>query len=204
MALSISLSASAALTKSEAEQHVMDLVDSAISAAKARQENFSTLFHRYFDSAYIGRFILGKYWNHATPAQQTDYLQLFNKLVISSYEKRFDDYSGETVTLLGTHTAGKDFIVKSTLSDSNKQPIKINWRVRERPQGPRIIDIVVEDISLSVTQRSEYASIIQQNNNNIEALLQAMQDKINRLAKQAAFNIPNNASTVPNQSSRTY
>ena len=186
IALGFSFTTQAAVTPDSAKNLVQDLANSAISAAKLNHDNFEKLFHKYFDSMYIGRFILGRYWKQATPAQQKEYLKLFNKLVVTSYEKRFDEYQGEQLKITDTNQAGRDVIVKSILMDPNKSPIHINWRVRERSKGPRIIDVVVEDISLSITQRSEFASIIQQNNNSIEALLNALREKLHEPADQQA------------------
>jgi len=181
----------AELTPQIAEQHIEDLAHEAISSAKMDKDNFNILFHKYFDSAYIGRFILGKYWRQATAEQQKEYLKLFNRLVINSYERRFDDYDGETLKVIGTRVIGKDILVKSMLSDPDREDVAISWRLRKRPNGPRIIDVIVEDISLSITQRSEFYAIIEQNNNDIDELIKKLREKTNESSDdQASFMLP--------------
>ena len=182
--LCLSLSAQAqvdpALEGVQAEQFVKKLSNEAIdvlSATKddpeARRPAFQELLNKNFDMDMIARFALGRYWSVATPEEQKRYTQLFKKMVVDVYAKRFEEYSDQTVKVLGNKPAGrKDVIVNSQIvSASGGAPISVDWRVRKG----RVIDVIVEGVSMSVTQRSEFASIIQRGGGEISALLEHLE-----------------------------
>lgn len=70
------------------------LSDASLSQAQKEKE-FNKLLNRNFDMQTIGRFALGKNWKTATPAQQKEYLKLFEDMVVRVYSSRFNDYKGE-------------------------------------------------------------------------------------------------------------
>ena len=61
---------------------------------------------------------------------------------------------------------------------SNNNQIKINWRVGKKKDKFVILDIVIEGISLAVTQRSEFVSVIEQNNGEVDSLISLLKEKI--------------------------
>src|ERR1700744_3804010 len=74
-------------------QHAITLLGSNMPAQQ-RHAEFAKLFNANFDLDKIGRFVLGRHWNEASPQQQQQYLKLFRKMVISVYTQRFDNYAG--------------------------------------------------------------------------------------------------------------
>ncbi|HSK38240.1 MAG TPA: ABC transporter substrate-binding protein [Arenibaculum sp.] len=148
------------------------------------EERFRTLLSEGFDVPYIGRFVLGRYWLAASPDQQREYLDLFEKLIIQVYADRFSEYSagnldlGETLRILGHRPEGeRDAIVDSQIVRPDGPPVAVQWRVRDRDGTPKIIDVAVEGVSMSVTQRNEFSSVIQRGGGQIEALLRALRDR---------------------------
>jgi phospholipid transport system substrate-binding protein len=142
---------------------------------------FRGLLNEGFDVPYIGRWVLGRYWNQATPQQQNEYLQLFEKMIIDTYANRFLEYSGETFRIVGVRPEGEtDSIVTTQIVRPNGPPVNVDWRVRKRGGGFKIIDVAVEGVSMGVTQRQEFASVIQQNGGKIEGLIQALRQKTAR------------------------
>jgi phospholipid transport system substrate-binding protein len=140
---------------------------------------FKTVLQRGFDVPYIGRWTLGRFWNQATPDQQREYLELFERLIIQTYSSRFQEYSGESLRINGTRSEGeRDTLVQSTIMRPTGPPMNVEWRVRKTPGGFRIIDVGVEGVSMSLTQRQEFASVIQQNGGRIEGLIQALRQKV--------------------------
>ena len=161
---------------------VQDLGDSAIAVLKApdstpeqRHASFQALLDRGFAVDTIGRFALGRYWRTASPEQQKEYLALFREFVLKSYASRLDGYSGETFTVVKAHAIDdKDTLVNTEITQSNAEPIRVDYRVRARQGDYKIVDVLVEGISLITTQRSEFASII--NRDGIDGLLALMRD----------------------------
>lgn len=142
--------------------------------------SFRTLLYRGFDVPYIGRWVLGRFWNQATPQQQDEYQKLFEKLIVGTYADRFVEYSGETFRIAGTRPEGDtDTMVATQIVRPSGPPINVEWRVRKRDGNQyKIIDVVVEGVSMGVTQRQEFASVVQQSGGQIEGLLKALRQKV--------------------------
>jgi len=148
------------------------LKDSSLSDEQ-RTEAFSDLLKDNFDMKTIGRFALGRYWKTTSPEQRKEYLQLFENMVIAVYSRRFSDYNGQALEIISTREKGKsDAIVSSYIVPESGPKIKIDWRVREgKNKKIKVIDVIVEGVSMSLTQRSDFASVIQRGGGKIDVLL---------------------------------
>ena len=139
---------------------------------------FKELLNNGFDVPYIGRWVLGRHWNQASPQQQQEYQALFEQLIVKTYAERFVEYSGETFKITGSRPEGDtDTMVTTQVIRPNGPPVAVDWRVRKRDGGHKIIDVVVEGVSMGVTQRQEFSSVIQSNGGRIEGLIQALRQK---------------------------
>lgn len=156
------------------------IADKTVNASQ-RNQKFRDILRNSFDLQTIGRFVIGRSWNSANPAQQKEYMELFEGLVIKSYGDRLTIYTGEGFTVTGVRPESeKDSIVTSQITHPDgSQPTAIDWRVRKRDGKLGVIDVVVEGVSLSVTQRQEYSAIIQRDNGKLDGLLSMMRDQLN-------------------------
>lgn len=162
------------------KETVATFANKSLSKDQALQR-FRTLLNQGFDVPYIGRWVLGRYWNSATPQQQDEYQKLFEKLIIETYASRFVEYSGETFKILGAKAAGDtDTQVTTQILRPSGPPVNVDWRVRKQGNQYKIIDVSVEGVSMGITQRNEFATVIQQNGGNVEGLLQALRQKVGR------------------------
>ncbi len=140
-----------------------------------RAAAFRGLLLRDFDIAAIGRIVLGRYWRSATPAQRTEYLGLFQDFIVAIYTARLGKYSGQTLQVIAAQSGKRDIVVvKSQILVSGRAPIQVDWLVRSAGGAPRVIDVVVEGVSMAITQRSEFAAIIQSSGGKVEGLLAAL------------------------------
>ncbi len=140
-----------------------------------RESRFRSLLAEGFDLAFIGRFVLGKYWRMATPEQQRAYLTLFGEYLLQTYTAHLEGYAGESMTVLGARQATeKDAVVRMAIVRPGGPAIITDWRVRSTANGYRIIDVAVEGISLAITQRSEFAAVVQRH--GIDGLLTVLRD----------------------------
>ena len=144
-----------------------------------RKKEFGKLLRDSFDLKTIGRFALGTYWRQADDAQKDEYINLFEDMVINTYAKRFKEYQGQQVAVDRARPEGdKDTIVNSRIVSTDGAPdVQLDWRVRYKNGQYRIIDVLVEGVSMSLTQRSEFSSIIQRGGGNIEALLVKLRER---------------------------
>lgn len=134
-----------------------------------------------FDVAFIGRFVLGKHWATATNEQRDEYQRLFGEFVVKTYAARLGGYAGERFAITTVRDAGeKDSLVHTQIVRPAGPPLECDWRVRVIDGQPRIIDVMVEGISMVVTQRSEFASVIQRT--GVEGLLATLRAKTGRLS----------------------
>ena len=155
------------------------LADKSLNAER-RNGKFRDMMHDSFDLATIGRFVIGRNWQAATPEQQKEYMHLFEELVVKTYSDRFALYTGENFHVKAVTPEGdRDFIVNSEiLHPDGSPPSTVDWRLRQKEGKMGIIDVVVEGVSMSVTQRQEYASVIERSGGNIDGLLDVMRQHL--------------------------
>lgn len=181
------LAGPASASEAEARKFMSDLADQAIQmlgdtsiSEEERDKRGYKLLASNFATKTIGRFALGRYWRIATDAEKEEFLCLFEAFIVESYAGRFKDYEGQTFKVAGAKSVSdKDFMVSSTVSQPNGDPdVPIDWRVRKRDNGFQIVDIMVEGVSLAVTQQSEFGSVIQRGGGKVSALISDLKKRV--------------------------
>ena len=159
---------------------VLKIVADKTISADVRKTTLSSAFFDNFDVPYIGKFVLGRYWRVATDAQKADYLKVFGQYVVAIYADRFTAY-GDVKFNVVSQTKIDDSItaVESTVDRGGGAPIiNIEWRVENTPAGYKITDVVAENLSLSVTKRDEFGSVIENGGGNVQALIDMLKSKV--------------------------
>lgn len=160
----------AAGAAADASGFIKDLVDTAIKALANKQmseeeraKEFRTLLDQDFDMPRISRFVLGHYWRDACDQERQQFLKLFEEYVVRSYAARFSEYSGETVKIVGSRPESETTtLVRSEIVRTNgAPPAKVDWRVHKDDDGYKIVDVDVEGVSMIITQREEFSSVIE-------------------------------------------
>lgn len=163
-----------------ADDAIKSLAVNDISDAE-RASRFRILMHKNFAIKGIGKFVLGRHWRKASDPIRKEYLRLFEDLLVATYAQRFAKYAGETLNITRAEVRGqRDVIVHSTMLrvDSTK-PLKVAWRVRGTKSGTyKIVDIMVEGISMIQTQKSEFSSFIKKNGGKLDPLLTEIRKRI--------------------------
>jgi phospholipid transport system substrate-binding protein len=159
-------------------QGIEEIINSDVSAAE-KNERFAKLFNEYLDVAFIGRFVLGRYWKTATPTQRTDFIDVYRELNVQTWSKRFDEFKGKTFIFNGTapsNSAGQIF-VNTTVPMDQGAPAKVVWRVNETNGKLKVIDIIIENVSLAITARNEYTTYIKKSANGVQGLIDDLRQK---------------------------
>ena len=158
--------------KATTDKGLAFLADPKLSK-ESKTASFKKLLDASFDLDTIGRFALGRYWNQATDSQKTEYLKLFHKMVVDVYSNRFEEYKGQKVEVRSFRSIGNtDTLVASFLVPPNGgQEVEVDWRVRNKNGGYKIVDVIVAGVSMGVTQRSDFSSVIQSGGGNVDALI---------------------------------
>lgn len=144
-----------------------------------RKERFRAEIKKHFALKSIGRFVIARYWRHMTEAQQKQYLQLFEDAIIENYASQFDDYDNEKLVIKSTReTTDGGVVVKSDIRHPGKgEPIHISWKVFNTKRGLKVLDVIVNNVSMSITLHNEYAGAIQ-NRGGIEGFLDYLREKV--------------------------
>jgi phospholipid transport system substrate-binding protein len=149
------------------------------SAAPLSQkaEYFRQMLRQDFDLPGMCRFVLGRYWRVASHHQRREFRRLFEGELLHFYGGRFSQYSGEGFLVTGSRTDPAGLVVTSQIIRPQGPRIELDWRLRLRDGLYRINDVVVDGVSMAVTQRSEYSAIIQRNGGQMEGLLDTIRNR---------------------------
>lgn len=173
---------------------ITDLSEKAIEAlttdditSAERNKRFRDMLSNAFDIPRVSGFLLGPYRRKASDEDLSAFQAALEDNVVVTYAWRFSEYNGEKFTVGGVQDGRRGAkVVSSTLSQTDGgAPIAIDWVVTETPEGWRIFDIGIEGLSLLVTQRDEYVSVIRRNGGKISALIEALEKQTAALRKRA-------------------
>jgi phospholipid transport system substrate-binding protein len=158
-------------------REAIQVLGPSVAPAK-RVARFRELFHNDFDVPGIGQFVLGRYWRTATPQEQQEFLGLFQEYLAHAYSARLAEYAGEPFRVTGSRPNGEETVVASQIVRSNGSPIAVDWYLIGGAGGYRITDVYVGGVSMKVTQRDEFGSVIQRNGGRVAALIAQLQQKL--------------------------
>ena len=168
--------AASSFMQSLGSKAIKELTDPSLPQSE-RQARFRALLDEHFDMPAIAKFTLGRYWRTATDAQRAEFHQLFEAFIVQSYSTRFAEYHGESFEVAGSTTDESGVIVvHSKINMPSSEDIRVDWHLRAADGSFAIVDIVVEGVSMAVTQRSEFASVIQ-SRGGVAGLLDALRAK---------------------------
>jgi phospholipid transport system substrate-binding protein len=130
------------------------------------------------DLEIIARLILGRHWRSASEAQQAVYLELFRAFALDNLASRLHVYDGQDFEIVGAQAVNeRDAVVATRVTGGSRPPLKVDWRVRERDDGDLVaIDVIVEGVSLIVTQRSEFSAVIERR--GMDGLLAELRQRV--------------------------
>ncbi|MGH7116666.1 MAG: MlaC/ttg2D family ABC transporter substrate-binding protein [Stellaceae bacterium] len=165
-----------------------------------REQRFSTLLRGGFDIPRIARFVLGRYWLSASDQERNRFSQLFADWVVQTYSVRFKQYTGETIKVTGSREESPtSYVVTSQLIHTDRTPpATIYWHVRKSGDDLKIVDVEVEGVSMALTEREQFASVIQRNGGSVASLNQMLQQRLSSGAVSASGGL------APDQTQQTH
>lgn len=157
------------------EDVVAVLKDGALDQA-SRREALRAIFEGAFDTKAIARFVLGRYWRVATAAQKARYLEVFPVYVADIYAGRLSGYAGEKFVVVRERPVDADRVhVDTEIRRPAGNPLQVDFRVHRTPAGFRILDAQVEGVSLLITKRDEFATVIRRK--GVDGLLSLLEER---------------------------
>ena len=127
----------------------------------------------------IGFYTLGAVRKNLSDNEKTKYSELFESYFLKSFSSRLSEYTNPEIDVQDKEVLNEKYtIVNSILKATNERPeIKITWRVYTKdPNNPLIRDLIIEGLSLARTQKEEFASILNSNNNDINSLFKVLEE----------------------------
>ena len=143
-----------------------------------RFARFRQLFEADFDVADIGRFAVGRYWRALNPAQQQEFLQLYREYTVQAYVEKLGKFGGAQFRVIGSEPYGDGVVVNSEALPPGGNAVRIDWHLVPSGDGYKVNDVMVDQVSMKVTQRDEFARIIQNNGGQPGALLAVMREQL--------------------------
>ncbi len=159
------------------EKAVRELTPTDISDAE-RVKRMRALLVEVFDVNAISKFVLGVYWRRTTEDQRAEFLKLYKTVVSHSYAGLFKKYSGETFEVIRqVSVAGGGSIVYGRINRMNGPPVAVELQVVKASDNYKAVDIKFEGVSMPLTHRKEYYSIIRRNRGSVAGLLNVLREK---------------------------
>lgn len=179
--------ASADINKNEAVEMVKSLTKEGIeqlvvssASQEERNQRFEKLFTENLDLDFIGKYVLGRYWRTANAQQRREFINLYRDFNVKVWSKRFDEFRGKKFVFEGASAANNpnQVFVNTNVPMKEGKPASVKWRVYEHNGKLKIIDIIIEKVSLAQTARNEYTSFISKSPDGIDGLLVYLRKKI--------------------------
>jgi len=170
-----------------AKQFIEGLTNDAMSSLavsgiekEERRERFRRLMLEKFAFKGIAKWVLGRYWRKASEDERTQFIALFEDLMVITYADRFENYSGEKIEIGKAEVRnGKDALVHSKLiRGANTESVDVIWRVRRSDELFKVVDVMVEGLSMGLTQQKEFSSVIRKNGGKVNRLLDELRKRL--------------------------
>ena len=152
---------------------------------KTRDEQvrlFRDVMEKTFDLDLIAQFVVGRYWRRADESVKGEYLKLFRDYMVATYSIRLNEYKGETLQIVSAKPTDQptDVLVETLITrDVDGLELPITWRMRKSEErGYLVTDILVDNVSLAVAQRSEFVSVIRGNGGTLESLNEKLKARL--------------------------
>lgn len=148
-------------------------------------------FKTVVDIDWIAKFVLGRSWNKATQVEKERYTELYHTFLTESYVSNFaenPDKRIKDIKILGIQDAqDNDFIVSTNMLLADMEEIRVDYRVSDHDDKYKIIDIIIENVSLLSTHRQQFGELAA--NRGIDGVITKLQ-AINEHRETNGIGIP--------------
>ena len=159
-------------------KEVIETVSDEKLSDSQRRSNFRYLYLNAFDNFYISRFVLGRYWKRIDKSVKEEFVKTFNDYIVSTYAPKFKGWQGEFKAV--DALIEKNFYnVKMDVINKDGPALKLIWKIYlDKNKNFKILDVNIDGVSMLVTQRAEFMSVIKNNPDGVVGLIKAMKKKI--------------------------
>ncbi len=146
---------------------------------KEKIDKLKVIAKETVDIKGVGFYSLGSTRKNLDENQKQIYSKLFESYFLKSFSSRLAEYTNPQIEVNGKEVLNKNYtMVNSVLIGTSERPeVKIDWRVyTKNPDSPLIRDLIIEGLSLARTQKEEFASILNSNDNDINSLFKTLEE----------------------------
>ena len=152
-------------TPAQVVQQTSDAVVAVLAdkglAANEKRRKIEDIVYAHFDFETLSRLVLARNWKQLSPQQQTEFVDEFKKHLSVTYGKNVETYNNERAVVTGDRQeAGNDWTVKTKIVRPNAAEILVDYRLRKEDDGWRVIDVIIEGVSLVANFRSQFQDIV--------------------------------------------
>ncbi len=147
-----------------------------------RAAALAPVLEKTFDFAAMARLSIGGRWKGLTPDQQAKLAETFGRLSVATYAGRFTGHTGERFEIVGEEPSTQaTVLVRTRVVIPDKEPVQLDYRLREGPEGWRVIDVFMNGtVSELALRRSEYSAVLDRE--GFDGLIAALEAKIAEFA----------------------
>ena len=158
-------------------QEVMGKVSNPTITDSQRHNNFKNIYLSAFDNYYISRFVLGRHWKTIDKNIQKRFVESFNNYVVATYAPKFKGWEGQ-VKAVDSVLENNYYNVITNIINKDGPILKLQWKMYlNKNQKFKILDVNIDGVSMLVTQRAEFSSVIKNNPKGVSGLIDAMEKK---------------------------
>ena len=155
-------------------QEVIEKVSNIDITDSERQNNFKKLYLSSFDNYYISKFVLGRYWKTIDKQVQKKFVDSFNNYIVATYAPKFKGWEG-TFKAVDSQIENNYYNVKMNVINKEGPKMKMMWKLYMNKNNKfKILDVNLEGVSMLVTQRAEFLSVIKNHPQGVFGLIDAM------------------------------
>ena len=125
-----------------------------------RTDRFRVVLNRDFDLDKIGKLVLGRHWRRAPAEKRAEFRNLLEDYLSGLYARRFEDLAGLEIEVDGVRDFEGWSMVYTTATRANGAPVLLDWRVDSNDGRHAITDLVIEGVSMVISQREEFSAIV--------------------------------------------
>ena len=173
---------------SDPKQFIQEIVDEAkkilvdTNSTKYKEDKLTEIALATVDIRRVSLYTLGPYRKDLSEKQKEEYTVLFKKYFLKQFVSRLTDYSEPKINVISADKKNEKYTIVSSilLATDKKAEVRIDWRVyTKNADNPLIVDLIIEGLSLAMATKSEFASVIENNDGNINALFDRLIEFIN-------------------------
>ncbi len=158
-------------------KEVVEKVSNTDITDTERYNNFRQLYLSSFDNYYISRFVLGRYWKTIDKGIQKQFVDSFNNYIVATYAPKFKGWEG-TFKAVDSLLENNYYNVKMDILNEDGPALKMMWKMYlNKNKEFKILDVNIDGVSMLVTQRAEFLSVIKNHPNGVIGLIDAMNKK---------------------------